>query len=184
MIDMGVADLGHRRAGAAPHAGRAHHAHALDADLLDRRDELFGARQHAGQGLADSYRHRRRPPFAVADDIEMGIERGDFINLGHRQPHFLGQAVQQPRRQAALGVLDQVQIFDQEVAAARPIAEQGAHRVQFAGLQKAALWIDRGLAAAGSWMNLPSRRLARNMVHDPKSIACIMPPRQCLACGF
>ncbi len=51
------------------------------------------------------------------------------------------------RRQMAVAVLDQMQMLDQEVAPARPIAQQGAHLVARARIDLAALGGAAGAAA-------------------------------------
>ena len=58
------------------------------------------------------------------DDVEMGVEGGDLVDLGQGQPHLVGERREMARVQAAVAVLDQVQVLDQQVARARPVAEQ------------------------------------------------------------
>ena len=57
----------------------------------------------------------------------MGIEGGDLIDLRLRHAHLLGQRNQMARRQMPVLVLDQMQELDQQIGAARLIAEQRAH---------------------------------------------------------
>ena len=57
----------------------------------------------------------------------MGVERGDLVDLDQRQPHLLGQRRQMARMQAAEMVLQQMQMLDQQVAAALAVAEQRLH---------------------------------------------------------
>ena len=120
MIDMMVADLGGRRGVARADARRAHHAHARHLLALQGRQQLLGAGQHAAQAVADAHRHRRRPRLAVGHDVEVGVEGRDLVDLRHRDLELFGQRLQMPLRQAALLVLDQVQILDQQRALARP----------------------------------------------------------------
>ena len=65
---------------------------------------------------------RRR--LVVHDDVEMGVERGDLVDLDQRQPHLLGQRGEMARVQAAEMVLQQMQMLDQQVAAPLAVAEQ------------------------------------------------------------
>ena len=51
-----------------------------------------------------------------ADDIEMSVEGCDLVDLRHRQSHQLGEAVEMPCGQALFGILNCVQVFDQERA--------------------------------------------------------------------
>ncbi len=69
----------------------------------------------------------------------MVIEGRDLVDLGLRQPHFLRQRRQVRRRQAAVAVLDLVQVLDQQIGAARGVAQQGAHFVQRLRLDAPAL---------------------------------------------
>ena len=120
-----VADLGDRRAVALPHAGRAH-----DPDLrrvepvLQRRDQLPGAQQLAGQAVADPDGERRRRRLVLLDHVEMGVEGRDLVDLGLRQAHLLGERREMGGREVAVAVLDQMQMLDQQIAPARPLAEQ------------------------------------------------------------
>ena len=44
----------------------------------------------AAQAVADPHGQRRRRRLAVHDDVEMGIERGDLVDLDQGEPHLLG----------------------------------------------------------------------------------------------
>ena len=57
----------------------------------------------------------------------MGVERRHLVDLGERELHRLGERRHVVRREAALGILDQMQMLDQQVAPPRPVAEQRAH---------------------------------------------------------
>ena len=69
----------------------------------------------------------------------MGVEGRDLVDLGLGEPHLLGERGQMRGRQVAEAVLDQVQMLDQQVAPARPVAEQRAHLVERRILELAAL---------------------------------------------
>ena len=57
----------------------------------------------------------------------MGIERRDLVDLDEGQPHLLGQRRQMASIEAAAMVLQQVEMLDQQVAAALAVAEQPLH---------------------------------------------------------
>jgi hypothetical protein len=51
------------------------------------------------------------------DDLEVVIKRRHLVHLGHRNVHLHGQHHQVPLVQVAVRVVEQMQIFDQQVAA-------------------------------------------------------------------
>ena len=57
----------------------------------------------------------------------MGVERGDLVDLDQGQPHLLGQGRQMARMEAAVMVLQQVQMLDQQVAPPLALPEQRLH---------------------------------------------------------
>ena len=63
-----------------------------------------------------------------ADHVEVGVERRHLVDLGHGQAHQLGEPVQVAGRQAALGVLDLVQVLDQQRRARRVRGRSGRAR--------------------------------------------------------
>ncbi len=71
--------------------------------------------------------------------VEVVVEGGDFVDLGLGQPHLLGQGPHVTRGQVAVAVLDQMQMFDQEVAAPGAGSEQLAHVGQGLVLDRPAL---------------------------------------------
>ena len=124
-------DRGDRRGVAAAHAGRARRrGRSARARRFRLRKQPLGARQGAGEAVADPDGERRRGRLAVLHDVEMGVEGGDLVDLGQGQPHLVGQRHEVARVQAAVPVLDQVQVLDQQVAPARPVAEQRADLVE------------------------------------------------------
>ena len=56
----------------------------------------------------------------------MGVERRDLIDFGLRQTHLFGQSADVRGGQMAVGILDQVKEFDQQIAAARAVAQKVA----------------------------------------------------------
>jgi hypothetical protein len=63
----------------------------------------------------------------------VGVEGRDLVGLGLRHPHLLGQRREVRRGDVPEAVLDQVQVLDHQVAAARPVAQQRPHLVQRPG---------------------------------------------------
>jgi hypothetical protein len=61
---------------------------------------------------------------AFFHDVEMRIEGRDFIDFGLRELHLGGKRGQVRTGDVAVLVLDQVQMLDQQVAAARSIGQQ------------------------------------------------------------
>src|SRR5256885_965785 len=81
---------------------------------------------------------RSRLP-ALADYVEVVVERRDFEHLGLRQLHFLRKRGKVRCGQVAEAVLQLVQVLDQQVGAARRIAEQRANLCQRARIDRASL---------------------------------------------
>ena len=61
---------------------------------------------------------------ALLDHVEVMIERGDLVHLRHRHLHLIRQRDQMRSGQAAVPVLNLVQMLDQQIAAPRRIAQQ------------------------------------------------------------
>ena len=120
---MPVADLGDGGVIATTHAGRAHDPHVARRIGLKFSQQLSRPGLHAGQAVADPHGQRRHFHVVVGGDIEMGVEGRDFIDLDEGQFHQVGQRRQMARRQAVMGVLEHMQILDEEIAAQRRIAE-------------------------------------------------------------
>ena len=64
--------------------------------LCRSASSVRGAGELAAEAVADPHGQRRRRLLVIHDDVEMGVERGDLVDLDKRQPHLLGQ-----RRQMA-----------------------------------------------------------------------------------
>ena len=122
-----MADRHNRRLVAAAHARRAHDPDIVAEPALEIAEQLRRAGEFAAEAVADPHRHRRRRRLVVHDDVEMGVERGDLVDLDERQPHLLGQRRQMAGMQAAEMVLQQMQMLDQQVAATLALAEQRLH---------------------------------------------------------
>ena len=77
--------------------------------------------QRAGQAVADPHRDRRRRRFALLHHVEMRVEGRDLVDFGEREPHLLRQRGEMGGREMAVAILDQVQMFDQQIAPARTV---------------------------------------------------------------
>ncbi|MCY1366909.1 hypothetical protein D9M69_538190 [compost metagenome] len=64
---------------------------------------------------------------ALAQHLEVVVEARDLEHLGHGQAHLGRQGHHVALPQAAVRVVERVQVFDQLVAPVRPVADQGAH---------------------------------------------------------
>ncbi len=124
MVDEVMADLGRRRGIAAADAGRAHHANAGAGAVLQFVQQRFRAQHRAGQGIADADGQRRDVGLAFLHDVEMRIEGRGLEHLGEGELHLVGERCEMRCGNLVILVLDQVQILDQEIAPARPVAEQ------------------------------------------------------------
>jgi len=127
------ADHRHRGRVAASHAGHAHDAHAgaqRARQPFDQRSLPANAHDNDSHTRTVSGGRRR---FAVAHDVEVVIERGDLEHLGLGEPHGLGQRGEHRRREVAVGVLQAMQVLDQQVAAPRRLASSARTRSRAAG---------------------------------------------------
>ena len=130
MLVQRMADRSDRRVVTAAHAGRANDAHARFKRALQLRQQPLGTHHGAGEAVANPDRDRRRRRLAVHDDVEMGIEGGDLVDLDERKPHLVRERHEMARVQAAVLVLQQVQMLDQKIGSARPVAEERANLLQ------------------------------------------------------
>ena len=109
------------------HARPPHHAHTIAEPDLEIGEKLRCPGEFAAEAVADADGDPRRGGLSIHDDVEMGVERGNLVDLDQRQPHLLGQRRQMARMQAAEMVLQQMQVLDQEIAPPLTIAEQRLH---------------------------------------------------------
>jgi hypothetical protein len=158
LVDVTVAHLGHGCRVAAPHAGGTHHPHLAAQGAGQGVEQCLCAHHLAGQAVAHADGEIGRPGFLLQHNVEVGIERGDFVHLRQGKRHFRGKGLQVLGLEAAESVLDQVQMFDQQVAPPRPLAKQVADCLQRLGLELTAFVEGRRLSAAGPGMNHPSFR--------------------------
>jgi len=153
VIHMPMADLGNRRGVARSHAWCAHNAHPGHRVVLHRADQRMRSREHARQTFAHPYRDCRRTCLAILDDVEVGVERGHLVDLRHGDRHQLGKPMQQSGGKAVLGILDLVQILDQQRALIRRRPDQRAHALKLGLMQDPALGKERCRPASGAGMN-------------------------------
>ena len=78
----------------------------------------------------------------------MRVESSDLINLGQRHLHFRSERGQMRRREVPVLILDEMQMFDQKIATARPIGKQPADFYQ-------RLWIDLPSFRGTGWPTSP-----------------------------
>ena len=79
----------------------------------------------------------------------MGIEGGDLVDFGHGDAEFFGQSAHVSGGKVAVGILDQVQKFDQKIALAWSIPQKGQDFGVGAIIKLAAFWRVTPLALAG-----------------------------------
>ena len=84
-----------------------------------RRQQLARAGHLAGDRVADAHGDRGRRRVAFLDHVEMVIERGHFVDFGHRQLHLGRERDQVRRGKAAEAILNPVQMLDQQIPPAR-----------------------------------------------------------------
>ncbi len=60
----------------------------------------------------------------VIGDVEVGVEGGDLIDLGQRHPHLVRECGQMGRGDAEVAILDEVEVLDQQIPAARLVGEE------------------------------------------------------------
>ncbi len=122
--DWILADDGDRRGLTAADAGRVQHAHAGAEQRRQFCEQLVRSGEVAGDRVADTDGNRRRRRLALFDHVEVVVERRHLVDFRHRHLHLGRERDQMRRGQAAVPVLNLVQVLDQEIAAARRIAEQ------------------------------------------------------------
>jgi hypothetical protein len=74
----------------------------------------------------------------------MRVEGRDLVHFGLRELHLGGERGEMRGGEMAVVVLDQMQMLDQQIAPARPVAEQRAHLVERRRIDLAALRRLRG----------------------------------------
>ena len=149
VIDEVMADLGRGRGVAAADAGRAHHANAGTSGVLQSMQQFFRAQHRAGQGIANANGQRRDVGLALLHHVEMRVEGRGLEHFGEGELHLVGKGCEVGGGNLVLGVLDEVQIFDQQIAPARPVAKQKRDLLQpladRSGGPWGSIWLASGL---------------------------------------
>jgi len=96
----------------------------------------------------------------------MGVKRGNLVHLGEREAHLLGQRHEMAREEAAIAVLQQVQVLDQQVATPLAVAEQRLHLGQGGGIDLPALRRVAAAPPAGAGMDA-AVVLSNGRLHTP-----------------
>ena len=81
---------------------------------------------------------------ALLHDVEVMVEGGDLEDLGLRHPQLVGKRVEHRNRQAGLRILDEVEVFDQEIATPRPVAKQPENGLPCRGIERSPLGASYG----------------------------------------
>jgi len=131
-----LSDDGNWRGVAPADARRMQNAHVRAEDAGQRRQQLLRPRELARDRIADAHRDRWWGSVAFFHDIEMMVEGRHFVHFGHRHLHFGGERNQMRRRKTAKPILNEVQVLDQEIAAARGVAEQRRHLLPRFGVNR------------------------------------------------
>ena len=117
----------HGRLRATPHARDPLDPHLRAQHCLQALREFVGAGHRAGKRIADPHGEPGRRLAALLHHVEVMIETGHLEDLGLGQAHLRGERGEHRCRQVPFGVLDAMQVLDQEIAAARSIGQQLAH---------------------------------------------------------
>ena len=124
---------------ATAHAGCAHDPHLAAEALGELGEERLGAHERATQAVAYAHGERRRRRIALEHHIEVRVEGGDLVDLRLRQTHLLGECCKMGGTQAMIFVLNEMEVFDEEIALARPRAQQRPHLLERLGIELTAL---------------------------------------------
>jgi hypothetical protein len=139
VIDKVVTDLGRGRGVAAADAGRTHHTNAGAGTVLQLMQQVFRAQHRAGERIADPNGQRRDIGFTLLHHIEMRVEGRGLEHLRKCQLHLLGKGCEVGCGNLLVGILDEMQMLDQEVATPRPVTEQNGNFLGGLGVDLAAL---------------------------------------------
>ena len=126
-VDRVAPDDSRRRVLAAADARRADHANAVAAARFKLGAQRIATGHPARQRLAHAHGDRWRRRLAFLHHVEVVVERRDLVDLGQRELHLLRQRDDVRRRDVTAGVLDPVQVLDQEIAPPGRIAQQRPH---------------------------------------------------------
>jgi molybdopterin molybdotransferase len=88
--------------------------------------EVASPGEFARKSVANAHRNGGRSGIRVLHHIEMMVERRDFKHFSGRETHFVRKRDDMVGRDATERVLNLVEMFDQEIATSRLVAEQGS----------------------------------------------------------
>ena len=100
------------------------HPDAIAQHQLQVRQQLLGTLQCTGDRVADSDCQRGRRQLPRLRRIEVMIEAGHFEHLRGGEPQLRCQRHHLSRADITVLVLDQVQMFDQQIGPAQTISQQ------------------------------------------------------------
>ena len=112
---------GFRTAADAWHANDSHLFTQNSRQLFQQR---IGTGHRAGKRFAHAHRQRSGCNFAFFDDIEVVIERRYFVDFGERDFHRFGECRHVRGGKLAEFILDEMQIFDEQIAAGLACRQQ------------------------------------------------------------
>ena len=133
-------DDGYRRCFATPDTWRVQHADVFAQQSWQQLQQSLGAGKVAGYRVADSHRKRWWRCVAFFDHVEVVIEGGDLVNLGHGHLHLRRERDEMCGRQAAETILNPMEMLNQEIAPTRFIAEQRAHLLPCLRIDRSTFW--------------------------------------------
>ena len=108
---------GNRRLFTTAHAGGFNHFDIVSAKGCPQLAKQTCRTRHvATEPIADPHRELWRL-LAIPNNFEVMIEGGHFVHLGHGDVHQLGQGHQVPLVQTSVGVVDFVQMLNEQIAA-------------------------------------------------------------------
>ena len=92
--------------------------------------QILRPRQLAGQTVTHPYRHTWCR-LITTDHLEVVIKRGHFIHFSHGNIHLFGQRHQVPVMQAAVSVVELVQVLNQQIAPVPVVWLEANQRTDF-----------------------------------------------------
>src|SRR4051794_17159439 len=108
MLVQGTPDGGDRGTVTAAHARHPHNANARPERSRQHLEQLLGSHYRTSETVANPHRQGRWWGRAVPDEVEMRVERGDFIDLDQREAHLARERDQVAGMQAAEAVLQEM----------------------------------------------------------------------------
>ena len=120
---------------------------------------MLAAEQGAGQPIAHPHGDRRGPGIIIANHLEVGVERGDLEDLDRGQVHLLGQSHDLGFADGVEPVLDEMEMLDEQVSPAGPIAEQAPDFVVHVGIDHPPLGEGRSVPPSRAGVDRAARAL-------------------------